>query len=231
VAKVQFGSVVNDARNKTGGIVYSKNKYGSFIRRKVSPAQPRTDAQTAIRAGLTTTSKDWSGVLNDTERAAWAAFALSNPVHDQFGAAVILTGAQTYVRLNNAILHGGGSAITSPPADLTVSGVSAITAAGAAGTPALAISVLDPNPALAAEQYMIYATRQVSPGRASINSFYRYLQLAAYNATLPIDLLTAYTAKFGALVAGQKIGIGVRILNLSTGAQSQLFTTLITVAA
>src|SRR3990170_23867 len=123
MAKTLFGALIVDMRNKLGGHVLSKNKGGSFIRRKVSPAQPRTAAQRVVRALITQFSRAWAGVLDDGERAAWSAFAAGHPVTDQFGQTVQLTGEQMYVRLNTVILFHGGTAIDSPPANLSVAAI------------------------------------------------------------------------------------------------------------
>jgi len=52
VAKIQFGNIVADARNSVGGVVYSRNTWGAYIRQKVSPVQPRTPRQNEMRANL-----------------------------------------------------------------------------------------------------------------------------------------------------------------------------------
>jgi hypothetical protein len=49
MAKINFGQTVNDARGKLGGTVFSKNKSGAYTRRKVTPANPRTVAQSRVR--------------------------------------------------------------------------------------------------------------------------------------------------------------------------------------
>lgn len=230
MAKIQFGSVVNDARNKTGGIVYSKNKNGSFIRRKVSPSQPHTSSQAAIRGGLTVTSKDWSNVLTGPQRSAWAAFATLHPVTDQFGASSVLTGHQMYVRVNNALMFAGQPTITDPPLTFTAPAVTLITAAAAAGAATFNITALTPNPAPTATQYQIYVTKQLPAGRASLATFYRFLLPLTFNVALPVLLINAYSARFGALTAGKVIGLGIRIIDMTTGAQSPMFTTIVQVA-
>jgi hypothetical protein len=211
-------------RNKLGGHVFSKNKGGSFMRRKVSPAQPRTSAQTLIRAGMTTLSKRWGGTLLDTQRAAWQAFALNNPTKDVFGATVVLTGEQTYLRLNQAVLMVGAPIIDDPPNDLSVQGISSFTSAPNGTTPAFTISAVAPVPLLSTDCYMVWATRQMSPGRESLATFYRFLTNYQGNQALPFDLKAYYEAKFGTLDTDKVLGLGIRVLNTLNGAQSPLFT-------
>jgi hypothetical protein len=306
MSKVLFGAIVTDMRNKLGGHVFSKNKGGSFMRRKVSPLQPRTDAQRAIRSGMTSLSKAWSGVLDDPGRAAWNSFAKNNPTKDIFGSTVVLTGEQTYVRVNQGLLYAGLSRIDVPPVNLTVPGISAFLATANHTTPDIRLSAIVPAQSSATILYMIWATRQLSIGINSLASYYRFLTsiisstlapkaIAAsptgavidtmvatittttdhhllpgdevtidgvtpteFNgtwtvATAPTSLtftfpishaddtggggtatttasvIAAYSAKFGPLETGKVMGIGLRILDSTTGAQSPLFTARIAV--
>lgn len=228
--KVQFGAIVNDARNKTGGIVFSKNKAGSFVRRKVAPSQPRTPDQLAIRADLTNNSKDWGGVLTQSQRDGWIAFAASNPVRDQFGNSVTLTGEQMYVRLNNTILQAGGTTIADPPANLDVPTVTALVAAAASGAGTFTVNITQSGTPAANPVYQIYATAQLSPGRKSVSSFYRKIMTMPGNTAQPATIFAAYTAKFGSLIAGKTIGVSVSVVDNTTGAQSAKFGVLITVS-
>lgn len=224
MAKVLFGAMMVDARNKLGGQVFSKNKAGSFIRRKVSPAQPRTAAQSAIRAGLTSLAKAWGGTLTADQRSAWTAFAKNTPSRDQFGNAVQLTGEQLFIKLNNAILYAGATLIADPPLSLVVPSISGMAPSAVAATPLIEIATPVPHPLLVTQLYMVYATPQVSPGKTSISSLYSFVEKFAGTATAPFDITTTYTAKYGALEAGRLIGVGIRILDSLTGAQSPIFS-------
>lgn len=230
MAKTLFGAIVVDARNKLGGHVFSKNKAGSFVRRKVSPSQPHTPNQSTIRNGLTALSKAWGGVLTDLQRAAWSAFAQNNPTKDQFGSTVQLTGEQTYVRVNNAILFVGAARIDDPPLSLTVDSITGFAPAAAAGAGTFSIATPTPHPEPATTLYSIYVTRQLSPGVESLQSFYRHLMTFAGTAAAPFDIEAAYVAKFGALEAGKRIGVGIRLIDTLTGAQSPLSTQSVIVA-
>lgn len=308
MAKTLFGAIVVDARNKLGGHVFSKNKAGSFMRRKVSPAQPRTSAQLAIRADMTTLSKAWGGSLSESERAAWTAFALNNPTRDQFGNVVQLTGAQTYNRLNQQLLYAGYPRIDTPPTSLEVAGIEGFAAIADNSAQSLILSALLPIALKANEVPMLWATRQLSPGVNSLSSFFRFLATfptaeesplaitaaptgavrvsnvttilptvahdfqpgdsviiagvtdPTFNGTFTVQTIATtvsftvsntgadatsgagtvaavrdvgglYIDKFGALETGNILGVGLRVLNTTTGAQSPLFTLRIPVIA
>jgi hypothetical protein len=119
MAKIVFSALVNDVRKKTGGNVFTKGRSGAFVRRKVSPIQPRSVAQLNVRADFTYLSKLWSDPTMDNYRAGWIALAASYPKKDKFGATHNLTGLQMFVRLNRALHTIGVTAILAPPATLS----------------------------------------------------------------------------------------------------------------
>lgn len=219
MAKVILGPTVSDVRNKIGNTVFTKVRFGNMIRVKVSPTQPRTARQVAQRSALTTYARGWDA-LTATEIAAWNAFAVANPVKDVFGQSIKLTGMQMYVRLNVAISNVGGTAITTPPADLSVTNLTSVTAsATGGGTPAFSITAA--SPALGTNEVAnIYATANLKAGRSNIQTFLRNILFNQSLASLPLDLLAAYSAKFGDPVTGSIIGLAVQITDSVTGAQS-----------
>lgn len=231
MAKTLFGALIVDMRNKLGGHVLSKNRAGSFIRRKVSPSQPNTGAQALIRGIMSSMSRAWSGVLDNTERAAWVAFAALHPVTDQFGQNVILTGQQMFNRLNNVINFLGGTTIESPPASLAVAAITAFTPLAAEGAGTFTLDDVLPATVGANERYVVWATKGVSLGKDSIDSLYSYVAKFSALTTGDLNIASAYIAKYGVLDAGTKVGVGIRVQNIVTGASSPLLNKIITVAA
>jgi hypothetical protein len=59
----------------------------------------------------------------------------------------------------------------------------------------------------------------------------RWIGASGAAATTPFNALSVYTAKFGALVAGAKIGIKVNVVDVTTGAQTTGLYTTVVVAA
>jgi len=230
MAKVLFGAIATDARNKLAGIVYSKNAAGSYVRVKVSPTQAATTRRGLVRARVTNLSKYWSETLTPAQVAAWNAFAKNSPVKDVFGRTLTLSGIQTFVRLNANILNVGGTQIDDPPSSLTIQGITSITVTAAAGTPAFSVAYaptpLDTNVCL-----NVFATQQLPSGRSFTKSFKRWIYSSAAAAASPANILSAYTAKFGALVEGGNIGVFVNVVDDSTGAATTPLYSRVTVAA
>lgn len=218
MAKLVFGPVVSDARNKIGGVVFTKSRSGAVARRKVSPVQPRSSAQVNVRASLTDFSKQWSGILTAAQRAAWIAFASNNPVKDVFGASHILTGLQMFVRLNQALATVGGAAITSPPLNLSVGFPGVITVVINHVGPVYTVSPA--NAAGANDAPVVESTGVVNAGRKFVTSKFRFVKAFAAALAGPWACTPEITNKFGSIVLGQTWFTRASYTNFLTGAQS-----------
>ena len=220
MAKLVYGPIVSDARNKEGGVVFTKTRFGSMARRKVSPTQPRSSSQMNVRASFTALSKLWSDATMDNYRAAWIALADSYPVKDVFGQSQKLTGHQMFVRLNRALQTISVNPILPAPASLSVPYPGTLTLAKAGGPPITSLSVDVATPPTAAEKGVIFATSPQSPGRATAGAKFRKLKLINSLTTLPSDILPEYITKFGAPPTGRKVFVRILFTNATTGAQS-----------
>ena len=187
-----------------GAVTSSRNRSGQYRRTRAIPTQPRTAAQLAARARLTSLSAGWRG-LTDEQRASWNAFGGSFTVVNSLGQSVNLTGAQCYVKVNAVNLLNGDSAVDTPPALPAFAALAITGFTAAAGTPA--VSVAGDAPASGTD-YMLYFSPQASPG-ISYNSRYRWILVSTSVDTYPLDVTAEYVAKFGTLVAGKKIFLKV----------------------
>jgi hypothetical protein len=219
MAKVQFSVAVGDLRNKAGGAVFTKTRFGSMVRRKVSPVQPRSSAQMNVRANFTALAKLWSDTTMDAYRAAWIGLADSYPVKDVFGASQRLTGLQMFMRLNRALNLIGVSPILPPPATLTVPYPGALTLVHD-GPPVTSLTLTQVTAPTAAENGAIFATAGISVGRAAAGARFRWIRNIHSLSTNPINLIGDYTAKFGTPITGRKIFFRMHYINATTGAMS-----------
>lgn len=227
MAKILFGAAVTDARGKIAGIVYSKNAAGAYVRQKVSPTQSLTTRRGVVRERITNLTKYFSGTLTAAQVTAWNAFAKNNPVSNVFGHSITLSGIQTFCRLNAAILNAGGTQIDDPPTSLAITGITSLSITAAAGTPALSI-VFGPSPLDTNVKLDIFATQQLPTGRSYTKSYMRWIGVSNAAQTTPFNALAMYTAKFGALTEGSKIGFQVGTIDVTTGAKTNgLYTTVV----
>ena len=219
MAKINFGPVVNDARGKTAGIVYSKNRSGAYVRTKVTPTNPKTGPQVQARTNLGIWSQAWSGTLTATQRAAWTTFANSFPIVNIFGLSINLNGLNMLVRVNTALAQIGASPLLDPPVspattpipvDPTMFSVSSVAvnfystaAAPTAGT-----------------LFYVFGTRGLPAGRNPTPSDYRFVgHYAAPTTSFPaaVNAFTEYAAIFGTPITGQKVSLLVSTIDPTVG--------------
>lgn len=213
--KALFGSFIVDGRNKVNGHVVSKNRYGSYIRTKVTPVNPQTDAQQAARNNLATWSQNWRS-LAESDRQSWIDAAPNFPFTDIFGNIKFLSGQALYVKLNTNIANVSGTAIDTAPAPVGLPAIDsiALTASSGPSVLSLAYSIPDAN---AVSVLVVEATPNVTPGKSFVKNLFRYTTQVLSTTASPLVMTTAWTALFGDTVAFQKVFIRARIVNKETG--------------
>jgi len=227
--KVKFGAAIVDGRGKLNGWVFSKNRGGSYARTKVTPTNPQTANQSLVRNRLTGFSQGWRG-LTQSVQASWREAVANFPKTDVFGDTKLASGINLYVWLNSNLDQIGVGALTNPPLPQAVANVDTITSAAAAGAATFTVAYT-PTPVPADTAFIIETTRQVSPGKTFLKNEFRFLTFADAAAASPADIKAAYVARFGALVAGQKIGVRVSPINKLTGQKGTGIAENIVVAA
>jgi hypothetical protein len=227
--KIKLGYNIADARGKLNGHVFSKNRYGNYVRNKVTPVNPQTAAQQGIRNRLSGLSSAWAA-LTAAQRTAWNAAVNSFAKTNIFGDLINPTGFQLHQTLNNNLLITGTAAITAPPVPAAVDAFTSISLAIAAGA---ATAVLTYAPAIAADHKVkVYATPGVSAGISFVKSEYRLIDVIATADASPLDVKAAYLATFGALpAAGLKVFLKVVQVNTVTGQAGTILSCSTIVAA
>ena len=218
MAKVAYSAILTDLRNKVGGVVFTKVRSGPMVRIKVSPTQPRTAAQTAVRSNFSASSKAWD-TITQAQRNGWISLAAGLPRKDVFGNTYYMTGLQLFQQCNRNLASIGVASISDAPAGLSVGAPGALTLVATAATPLLTVTAATAPGA--AEVPLIFAIKPLHNGRIFTGNAYAIIDSAIAAATAgPWALTTLYPAKYGTLVVGQNINIGVRYINNTTGAGS-----------
>jgi|HubBroStandDraft_1064217.scaffolds.fasta_scaffold13052_1 hypothetical protein len=200
MAKILLGATIGDARNKAGAIVYSKNRFGSYIRQKVSPVQPRTPAALAIRSSFTSLSKGWQA-LSAINQASWIALASANPVKDVFGNSQTLTGHEFYIRVNQNLYNAGLTLLTAAPANQSVDAPTAgVLTVVHTGTFSMTVV---PTPATT-DAVVLRATPALSQGRTFVTSLLKQVYIGAPPVSSPLVAGTAWEKVFGTIPTGAK---------------------------
>ena len=219
MAKVVYGPIVSDARKKIGGIVATKGHAGNFMRKKVSPIQPRPQAQMVVRSQFAAHAKAWAG-LGATVIAAFNALAKSTPKKDRFGASVTQTGLQLFQGLSRNIDTVVGTPLTACPASLSAStpGDLTVVATHAGGT----FTVVPTTYPTSGEAAAVYAGPPLGLGRSFVGKNYRFIKAFAHlSSPVAFNIASAYGTKYGAFTINKQIGILVKNINITTGAAGQ----------
>ena len=214
MAKVKFSALISEMRNKLNGSVFSKNRAGNYLRNKVTPVNPQTTYQTAVRAVLTAASQAWRA-LTEAQRLAWNTAVSNFTGTDIFGDVKTPSGINLQNKLYINATTIGGTPLTTPPSP----GVSV-------DVPDFAVNIdggiqaynISSNLATvpAGEKWVIKSTENVSPGINFFKNKYRIIAVLNGGTALPYAAIADYTAKFGPVITNQKIATEIVAISTTT---------------
>lgn len=186
------------------GVTSSRNRYGQYVRSRSTPVNPASAAQGTVRGRMATNAAAWRA-LTDAQRAGWEALALGISRTDALGQSYTLNGFSAYCMINNNNLAAGNVVVSDAPAEVAPGAVvlGAITLTAAAFTVAYT-----PTPLGTGERVFVYCSPQRSAGR-SFEADYRLIHVSAAAAASPANVFSAYQARLGTPVTGQKVFIAV----------------------
>jgi len=92
--------VLTQASGSVGGMTYSRNRGGMYIRARTVPTNPNTTFQQTVRAILADLTNKWQNTLTTAQRAAWNVYASEVTMFNRLGQEITLSGQQHYVRSN-----------------------------------------------------------------------------------------------------------------------------------
>ena len=213
--KIKFGAIVVDGRNKIGGHVVAKNRYGSYMRTKVTPNNPQTSYQINVRSRLAGISTAWRA-LTVAQRLAWNTAVGDYKRTDIFGDLRNPSGFNLHQLLNNNLLNIAKAVITVPPLPEAVDTFATLSIAADFTLQTLTVTY---TPAIAADHSVIVrATTAISPGINFVKSEFRQFDIMLTADASPFSIETEYIAKFGAIGAvDMKIFLQAHQINWNTG--------------
>ncbi len=187
------------------GQTSSHNRYGQYRRSRSIPVNPNSAAQGTVRGRLSTNAAAWRA-LTDAQRAGWEALATGITRTDALGQSYTLNGFTAYCMVNGNNLAAGNAVVSDAPAMQAPSAVviGAVTLTNIAFTIAYT-----PTPLAAGTRIFVYLSPQRSAGR-SFEGDYRLIHVSAAAAVSPANVFSAYQARLGTPVTGQKIFIAIQ---------------------
>lgn len=204
------------------GVTASRNRNGQYLRTRAVPVQPRTTFQLQVRARLASNSARYRS-LTDVQIAAWRSLGLLMLRTDSLGQQVNLTGAQANASVNQVLQAYGQATVDDAPLLTTPTACATVVLAADSAGPTMTVTTTSEP---ASGFIGIYASPPTTAGRNSIPDL-RLIATAAV-AGSPYNILAAYTARFGTLVAGQKIGVAVRSMENGFESLGTPATTIVT---
>lgn len=83
-----------------GGMVWSHNAGGPYVRERAIPTNPNTDLQVSIRNAVRACAIVWTTVLTQAQRDAWDTYAANVSWVNALGGVITLTGLNHFIRTN-----------------------------------------------------------------------------------------------------------------------------------
>lgn len=144
--------------------------------------------------------------LTDAQRAGWKSLGLAITRSDSLGQPYTLNSFGAYCSVNNNKLDAGDAAVSDAPALVTPPDLLTVTVTLTAAAFSIAYTA---TPLAAGVRLFIFASPQRSAG-VNFNGDYRLISVTAAAAASPAVILTAYTAKFGVPVVGNRIFLSLQ---------------------
>ena len=120
MALVQLGGGVHDIRGSIGGTVFSRNRFGNYIRARITPVNPQSSRQSVVRSAVQFLAQRWSNTLTQLQRDGWEVYADNIVRVNKLGAQIKLTGFNHYIRSNVGRSQAFATIIDVPPVILTL---------------------------------------------------------------------------------------------------------------
>lgn len=100
MALVILGGMVAEARGSVGGIVFSRNAAGAYVRTRTVPINPGSARQQAVRFAVAQLATRWVETLTIAQRASWETYGENVLLPNPLGQMRNVGGLAHYVRSN-----------------------------------------------------------------------------------------------------------------------------------
>ena len=216
MAKVRPGGLMGQLSGKVGNVVFSHNRFGSYVRALVKPTQSQSDPSLIQRGVFATISQGWR-LQTDADKLAWKEWAQNNQITDRVGQKQALDGHAAYCMLNQRLFAAGQSLLTVPPL------VGAPYNPGAIFMYDIGAGNMQLTPVEALQSGEIWVLFGAVVSSSGINYAKNRVRLFARlttTGTTPVSFQTELQARFGTLTADQKVLLQYAVFDTATGLYS-----------
>ncbi len=116
MAIAKFGILISDARGSVGGVVFSANQSGPYLKLYTLPVNPRSPLQTAQRAIIATAAQAWQQ-LSSGDRTLWGTYAAlpAQDLTNSLGETYSISGFLWFIRISSNLRQAGEAPRDQPP--------------------------------------------------------------------------------------------------------------------
>ncbi len=189
---------------KVANLVAYPSPFGQCYRSLTVPHDPKSEAQSRMRAFFGSASRGWGLKLTEAQRQRWVAAALTAPSHPSLGQYSHLSGQQFCVKINSTLRCIGQPPVDEPPDPVVFSPNpigELVIGNDPEGGVRLRLSV-----GTVREDIMVFGQPPCSAGRMKCRRVY-YLGLLGPATNGQCDITDLYIARFGQPRPGQKVFI------------------------
>lgn len=222
MAVITPSSLISEIRGSVGDVTYSRNRYGPYVKAKLTQPASATDAQILRRDALTLGVTNWK-TLSDAEYLTWAAYVSQHLEAKNISRKIRRAAFDEFIGryVNRSLVDTALSGFTPQPSVRLFPSITSFTQAFDSITVNIETENFAANCA-----YVIYATAPMSDSIRVINKS-NYKVLTFYTptgASDSIDIFTLYDAVYSLTSAnvGDRIGIAVKAVNLDNYAGGKI---------
>jgi hypothetical protein len=195
---------------KQGGMVWSHNAAGPYVRNRTIPTNPNTARQVANRNAMRSISIAWTTVLSQAQRDAWDTYAANVSWLNRLGQTITLSGLSHFIRCNVPRVRSGIARVDAAPIIFDIAAAeAALTATASEATQDITIDGDAGGAWIEPDGWQFFYMGL--PANASIKFFrgpYRLLTAVPGGGPPPFPVVIAAAWPFG---AGQRIWIRSRV--------------------
>lgn len=209
MAIILFGSMVAGARGKVGGLVFSANQGGPYVKAWSRSSNPRTPEQTTVRDRFAAKSSQWKD-LTQAQRDDWDDYA-DDPAQEltnSLGIDYFISGHDWYTKINYQLEEGGAAdrvdapTLTRPTAPV----IDAERFIPTGGSPNSFVQFDNAQPTIT-ELHLVRGMLFFSVGRGSATGPFRFLNIAVPNVNDRVVIQSDMETVWGTIATNQKVFI------------------------
>lgn len=223
--KIKYSALVMGVSGKLNGSVGATNRGGAYLRNKGVVSNPNTIKQSLVRQGFGSLASQFRS-LTPEQISAWNSATANFPYQDKLGDTRYLSGLGLFVQLNTNLQTIGLPILTTPPAKQSFPAIYELRFDAEIDSEGDTVVVSQGQfldaPALGQFVMVTKATAPISQGVSYFKNQLRQISTNAVLATADysFDVSVPYTANFGTLEIGQKVGFEVYLINTISGEAS-----------